>query len=342
MSQPEALNDRLARLSGVVDEQLVALLAARGEAVANLNEGMLYALGLDLPDVADRGKRIRPALCLLVAEDLGAPREAALPFALGIELMHNFALVHDDIEDGDTVRRNRPAVWRQFGLPHGVNIGDYLLVHVYRALLLPAPGLTDAARLRLMGLMTEALDHTHIGQALDMNARTDRAFAMPAYERIVREKTGHYLAAPMLGGAVVGGAGTEILAAIERFGLAVGPMFQILDDLIDLTQGKGRGGETGNDIREGKRSFMVAWTAARASAAERERLFDILDLERDATTAAHVAEAAALFERHGALAAARDRVDALHHDALAALAALPEPLATTLRQVNDYLRQRQK
>ena len=175
-----------------------------------------------------------------------------------------------------------------------------------------------------------------------MNARAQRHFAMHEYERIVREKTGHYLAAPMLGGATVAAAPALVHDALERFGLAVGPMFQILDDVIDLTQGKGRGGELGNDIREGKRSFLVAWTVSQASPADATRLFDILDLPRVETTPAHVQEATRLFEQCGALQAARERVDSLHQEALEALRDLPEPLATTLRHFSEHLRQRQR
>ena len=71
------------------------------------------------------GKRIRPALCLLTCEALGGRIDDALPFAAGVELLHNMLLLHDDIEDGDEVRRDQPTVWKRFGVPNAINAGDY-------------------------------------------------------------------------------------------------------------------------------------------------------------------------------------------------------------------------
>ena len=243
---------------------------AATEPVANLHDAMAFGLGSDLTNPAQRGKRIRPILCLVAAESLGAERAMAMPFALAIELMHNFALVHDDMEDGDVMRRGRDAVWVRYGVPHAINIGDYLLVQTYRALTEWGPKALDGAtRFRLMRLITDALDHTHIGQALDMNARNHRWISMDVYLRIVREKTGFYLAAPIQGGALVAGADQATLDRIGKMALNLGPMFQIIDDIIDLTDGKGRE-STGSDIREGKRSYLVAW-AARALLRPRAR-----------------------------------------------------------------------
>ncbi len=309
--------------------------AAGAERVQNLHDAMHYALGSDIADPALRGKRIRPILCLLTAQSLAADPADAMPFALAIELMHNFALVHDDMQDGDVMRRGRDAAWVRFGSAHAINIGDYLLVHTVRALT-DAGRLDPAVRLRLLTLIGSALDHTHIGQALDMNARGRRAVSLEDYLRIVREKTGYYLAAPIQGGAIVAGAGEPILAAIAQMAQFLGPMFQIIDDIIDLTDGKGREA-IGSDIREGKRSYLVAHAAERATPAERERLFDILDAPRAQTTPAMIQEAAAIFDRHGSIAAGRAYCDQLYDQSRQALADLPAPLAATLGEVFELL-----
>lgn len=309
------------------------------EPIPNLHDAMAYALGIDADAPAGpaaRGKRIRPVLCLLSAEALGAPLAAAEPFALAIELMHNFCLVHDDLEDGDRTRRGRPAVWVRYGLPHGINAGDFLLVQAQRALVTEGRALTPETRLRLLRLFVFTLERTHIGQALDISARADRAITEDHYLRLVREKTGHYLAAPIQGGAIVAGADEATLATIAEMAAFLGPMFQIMDDIIDLTDGKGRE-STGSDIREGKRSFLVAFTAARCSPAERDRLFDLLDKARDATTAEDVAEVRALFEKHNAIEAGRDRCRQLYRASLAELEKLPAPLAAALGPVFESL-----
>ncbi|MCB2154449.1 polyprenyl synthetase family protein [bacterium] len=338
---PAELSAAFERYSEMVDDQLAAIIGAE-EQVASLHDGMLYSMGLDIPDRAARGKRLRPVLCLLTAESLGAAAEEALAFACGIELMHNFALVHDDIEDGDEVRRDRPSTHLKYGLAHGVNIGDYLFCKVW-SVLLDEPRWSDATRLELMRLMSSTLDHTHIGQSLDISAR-DRGenFRMEEYYRLVREKTAYYLAAPMVGGAIVAGADAEIRDALSRFGHALGPMFQITDDLLDLTKGKGRGGLLGSDIKEGKRSFLVADVASRADAADRTRLFEILDKSREDTTSDDVAWVIELFERCGTLDVARARCKELLEEGIAALESVPQPLRDQLTAVARQVSTRQR
>lgn len=314
--------------SAWVDERLVEFVT-RDEPVDNLHEAMLYAMGLDIDDRLQRGKRIRPVLCLQACEALGGDLERAMPFACAIEIFHNFALVHDDLEDGDRRRRDRDTVWVRYGAPQAVNIGDYMFTKVFALLTEDAPRGEPALDFQLLRLMVETLDHTHIGQALDMNARGKRAFTMDDYLRIAREKTGYYLAAPILGGMMVAGADKEALDGVRRFGQCIGPLYQVIDDLIDLTEGKGRG-ETGSDVREGKRSYLVAYSAERVTEDERARLFDILDLPRDETNEDHIAFAVELFERYKALEAARSYALELYEDSIQCLSAVPRPLADLL------------
>jgi geranylgeranyl pyrophosphate synthase len=313
--------------------------------VPNLHDALLYALGLDQADPAARGKRIRPALCLVACEALGGEAEAALPFAMAIELMHNFFLVHDDIEDGDRFRRGRPSVWARYGLAHGINVGDYLLTKVFAALLWRGEAVGGGRRgeptLPLVRLLVSTLEFTHVGQAQDINARTRRDFSVDDYLEMARNKTGYYLAAPMVGGAMIAGASAPVLDALRAFGQAVGPVFQIVDDIIDLTHGKGRE-ETGCDIREGKRSFLVAHTASAASPAEREELFRALDRPREETTSDDVRRVAELFAKYGAVEAGRERCRALMRQAREALAPAPERLRETLTAIFDDLLDRRK
>ena len=328
-------------LAAPFERELRAFCAHVGRAgVANLHDAAVYALGADIEDAALRGKRIRPILCLMTAEALGADRALAMPFALSIELMHNFALVHDDMEDGDIMRRGRDAAWIKYGVPHAINIGDFLLVSTMTALTEWGPAALDAAaRFRLLRLIAAALDHTHVGQALDMNARARRSFSKEEYLRIVREKTGYYLAAPIQGGAIVAGADDATLAAIGEMAQFLGPLFQIIDDIIDLTDGKGRE-SIGSDIREGKRSYLVAHAAERATPAERERLFDILDLPREATGAEAIQELVVLFEKYDAIGAGRAYCQALYQQSQGVLARLPVPLARRLGPVFELLARR--
>lgn len=305
----------------------------REEAVPNLHDGVLYAMGLDDAEAA-RGKRLRPVMCLATAEVLGGDPRRAMPFACAIELMHNFALVHDDIEDGDEIRRGRPTVWKHYGLPHGINIGDYIFCKVVSTLAHDGK-MDDALRLRLIRLMSETLDHTHIGQSLDISARAGM-IGVEEYTRLVSEKTGYYLAAPMLGGAMVAGADDDVLDAIRAYGRAIGPMYQVRDDLLDLSPAKGRDA-IGSDIREGKRSFLVAHASAHLGHTQRDRLRAILDAPRAQTTEAMVEEAIALLQSSGAMDAAELLCRELETQGLEAIQSLPAGLKGLLEDICRYL-----
>lgn len=329
-----------ARAQRDVDHALRGLIAPPGgdEPIPNLDDALAYALGLDDAS-ANPGKRIRPLLCLLVCEALGGDGRAAMPFATAIELMHNFCLVHDDIEDGDEWRRGRPAVWKRYGLAHAINSGDYLFTKVFAALLSGGNAVSPEKGVRFFELMSSTLDHTHRGQALDINARHEQAMTVDHYMRLVTEKTGYYLAAPLVAGAIAADGGREVEAALNDFGLAIGPMFQIRDDLIDLTHGKGREA-IGSDIREGKRSFLVAWVCERSPEEQCRELCRILDLPREETTPDHVLATIRLFESAGAFQEAQNRCEALKRQALDALRPLPERLRAVLEEVTLYLADR--
>lgn len=324
-----------------VDAALRRLIATPwGDApIANLDDALAYSLGLDA-GAPDGGKRLRPLLCLLVCSRLSGKTEPALPFAAGIELMHNFALVHDDIEDGDEYRRGRPAVWKKYGLPHGINIGDYLFTRIFAALLMNKDSSRPETVVRFFDAMNTALDHTHRGQALEMNARSGPV-TLDQYMRIVTEKTGYYLAAPLIAGVIAAEGPAEYETVLGRFGLLLGPMFQIADDLIDLTNGKGREA-IGSDIREGKRSFLVAHVCRVGSEEDKKELLRILDLSRQDTTPEDVRKAIGIFEQYGAFDEARKTCVDLKIRALSELESLPPHLRDPLREVTEYLVDRKK
>ena len=332
---------RVEQLGAQFEETLRGFVSeASATPIPNLHDAMAYALGTDVDESAQRGKRLRPALCLLTAEALGADLELARPFAVAIELMHTFCLVHDDIEDGDLMRRGRPTVWSRYGQAHAINVGDYLLVQTYRALTdWGTPKLDGPMRLRLLRILTAALERTHIGQAMDINARGRGSISVERYMELAREKTGFYLAAPIQGAAVVAGADEELIATIGRMAEFLGPLFQIVDDIIDLTEGKGREA-VGSDVREGKRSFLVAHTSAHCTAREAEKLLDILDRPREETSDQDVGWVAGLFERHGAIEAGRAQCAKLYQESLTHLDALPEPLRLALGPVLESLARR--
>lgn len=284
------------------------------------------------------GKRIRPALCLIACETLGGDPERALPFAAGVELLHNMLLVHDDIEDGDTMRRNKPTVWKAYGVANGVNVGDYLLGRALSAVM-GTPG-DDALRAGLLQVFIATYERTIEGQALDINARSREDFGVDDYMRMAMLKTGHYLVLGMIGGAMIAGAPEATLGVLREFGESIGPAFQIRDDLIDLTEGKGRGGVKGSDIREGKASILYAHALGHASPADRARLIAVMRADRDATSDGDVAWAIDLYQRAGSMRFASETADALVARARGSLSRLPPTQRAALDDLLTYIAER--
>lgn len=333
----ENLSKRIGELALIIDGELLRLMSV-GDPLENLHGAAIYSMGLDVEDRAVRGKRLRPVLSLLTGEALGVDTTRTLSFACAIELLHNFALVHDDIEDGDTMRRGRPAVHEQYGLAHGINCGDYLFGRVFSTIA-NDPHLDGETMRKLLVLLSETMEHLFQGQCLDITARGSRSFTMAEYTRLVERKTGSYLAAPMLGAAIIAGMDGVALEHLREFGRAMGPLFQIKDDLIDLTTGKGRG-HIGNDIREGKRSFLVTALCEVCTGEEKERLFDILDRDRDKTTDEDVREVLNLFGKYKVMERGEARCAELYREGLDATTELPEELGTMLRAMAEYLTHR--
>lgn len=286
------------------------------------------------------GKRIRPAICVLTCERLGGDPGSALPFAAAVEIMHNMFLVHDDLEDGDTVRRDRPTVWVQYGVGDAVNVGDYLLgIGLQSVLKSPVP---EGTLVRLMRAFTDAFVTTCRGQALDMNLRASEGVTADDYLRLVTLKTGRYLALGMVGGAIIAGLDDEAVEAIGELGENMGPAFQIRDDMIDLTIGKGRGGVTGCDIREGKPSILYAHAVGAAAAEDRARLLDIMGRSRKDTTDEDVEWVRDLYERLGSFDFARSEADRLVQQAFDTIERIPVADKGFFRDLTRYMVDRTK
>ncbi len=310
------------------------------EKIENLHDGMMYSLGLDTTDRKTRGKRVRPVLALMTCESLGEDMGKAIPFAISTELLHNFLLVHDDIEDEDETRRNRPSVWKKYGSAHGINIGDYIFVKTYRAVLKSGEvGVENEKLVKLVDLLTKTVDRTGIGQAMDIGARDADDISVEQYMRTVTEKTGYYLAYPIIGGAIISGASDEILKSLEDFGTYIGPVFQIADDILDLTEGKGRE-EIGCDIKEGKRSLLVALAVAECSPEESGKLFEILNKDREDTTDEDVSWVISLFKKYQIIEKAKERAREMLDSARSSIQNVPGELRENLSAAAEFFLER--
>jgi geranylgeranyl diphosphate synthase, type II len=204
------------------------------------------------------GKRIRPLLTCATATSLGVDVANALAPACAVEFMHAYSLIHDDLPsmDDDDLRRGRPTVHIAFNEATAILAGDALQALAFETLLDDVT-VPPAARLDMVRVLARAVGWQGMvgGQAFDMDA-TGRAISVDALERMHRGKTGALLCASVELGAIASGADDRQRAALCDFGAALGLAFQIVDDLLDVTQSTQRiGKRAGADADLGKNTF---------------------------------------------------------------------------------------
>lgn len=329
----ENIERLLAELGPAFEQEMLKVIPKEG--VTNLHDAVWYHLD-------SGGKRMRPVLAVVTCRALGGDSAKIMPFAASCELLHNWFLVHDDIEDGDEFRRGQPTVWKKFGIEHGINIGDYMSEKVYELVLLSGEaGLDIEKTLALVKVVAETCSVTAEGQTMDMNLRNEDNPTEEQYLETVSKKTGWYFTLPIAGGAIVAGASPDVLKKIRAFGMKAGPAFQIADDLLDLTEGKGRE-NIGADIKEGKRSMMVVHAASKASPEDKQRLFDILNSSREQTSQEDVLWAKQLFERTGSIEYAQEKARSMVAEAKEVSAGLPEEARKILDDFADFVIERKR
>jgi geranylgeranyl diphosphate synthase type I len=212
-----------------------------------------------LPDHS--GKRLRPMLCLLCCEAAGGDPDRALPAASSVELVHNFSLVHDDIQDSSPTRRGRRTVWKVWGAPHGINVGDGLFVLARQSLeRLGRKGVP----LRRIQSATVALDRACLalceGQFFDMTFEEQVDIALDDYLWMIQHKTGALLAASAQMGAIVSSDDQQEIESYRRFGENLGIAFQIQDDILGAWGDEDTTGKSAaTDIRDKKKTFPVVY-----------------------------------------------------------------------------------
>ena len=259
------------------------------------------------------GKLLRPCLVLFAAEELGARPGAALPAAVALELVHNFSLVHDDIQDRDRMRRGRPTLWAVHGEAEAINAGDLLHAIAFREIVrcesVAAACLADAT-----------IDMIE-GQSLDLSYE-GRFVSIDEYLTMVDRKTGALLRCALELGGIVSEADDDVRLSLRELGMALGRAFQIRDDALGIWgDGSVVGKPQGSDVRRRKKSFPAVWTFERANSADRRKLESIYSGE--SMGEADVALVVALMERLGAPAAAADAARNHLADAVECLGRVP-------------------
>jgi geranylgeranyl diphosphate synthase, type II len=243
-------------LRAVVENALDRALPAETAWPATIHRAIRYSLFAG-------GKRIRPVLVLAAGGAVGGAREELLPLACAAEMIHTYSLIHDDLPamDDDDLRRGKPTSHKVFGEAIAILAGDALLTRAFHLMAEVPPGWdADRVRRRLAAtaVLGEACGTAGLigGQVEDLESE-GKATSADTLERLHRAKTGALLGACVRGGAILGGACPEDLARLSCYADAIGLAFQVVDDVLDATEGAERLGKTaGKDEAAQKATYV--------------------------------------------------------------------------------------
>lgn len=232
-----SLQQTIQTMLPAVEDELKAVLKRTIKPAYPELRGMLsYHLGWEGDGVGPeaQGKRIRPLMVLLCAASGGADWRAALPAAAAVELLHNFSLIHDDIQDNSPLRRGRQTVWVRWGVPQAINAGDVMFTQAFRALHRLSETASAAVALEAHQVLEETCLQLTEGQYLDISYENQPAIPMDDYWPMVGGKTSALLGCCAELGALVAGVGAERRGAYREFGFTLGLAFQVLDDWLGI------------------------------------------------------------------------------------------------------------
>ncbi len=284
------------------------------------------------------GKRIRPALALIGCNIYSDNIESAVKPALGLEVFHNFTLLHDDLMDGADMRRNKPTVHKRWSPNTAILSGDAMLIASYKLI-----GETDPAYLsEVLALFTETALAICGGQQYDMEFEQRMDVAEEEYLHMIELKTAVLLACALKMGALIGGAPAHEADLLYKYGIDLGLAFQIQDDLLDVygdaeTFGKNIGG----DILCNKKTFLLINALKLAEGEKRNEVMSWLQRE-EYTPSDKIAFFTTLYEELGVKELAEKKIKYYFEKAKARLADLnvPAERLDVLTEVSDKLMKR--
>ncbi|MDR2935788.1 MAG: polyprenyl synthetase family protein [Rikenellaceae bacterium] len=290
--------------------------------------------------MAAGGKRVRPVLALAACNLFCGDAERAVDAALGIEVFHNFTLLHDDIMDDAPLRRGRPTVHERWSPNAAILSGDAMVILAYELMSQVDPSVLPA----VLAVFNRVAMEVCKGQRYDMDFEQRTDVSKSEYLRMIELKCAVLLGGAARIGAIIGGAAEAEAQKLYDFGVALGLAFQLQDDLLDTygnpeTFGKAIGG----DILAGKKTFLFIHALERAEGEIRKRLLRLLR-SPGSDPQQKIAETRALYTETGAERAVRDLVFVYFRQAEMILDNLTVDAArkTTLREISDTLKNRER
>ncbi len=275
------------------------------------------------------GKRLRPALTLMTAENFGGQGKDALHAAMAVELFHNFSLIHDDIMDEAPVRRGKETVHTKWNNHIAILSGDVLFVKAYESL-----AKCDVKYLpELINLFNKTATEVCEGQQMDMDFETREIVSEQEYIEMIRLKTSVLLGCAIQFGGIVSDLDEKMQKALYDFGQYIGIAFQIKDDLLDLYgESEKIGKQIGGDVLSDKKTLLNI--KARELGCDMTKLSSIIEPNE------RVLSAQQIFKGFGAKEAAEKKMEAYYNHAIRSLEALPEIQKDLFKSFATYLIER--
>ncbi len=264
--------------------------------------------------IAAGGKRLRPALLLLMCGALGYRGEQRLNLAAVVEFIHTATLLHDDVVDGSTLRRGRATANESFGNPASVLVGDFLYSRAFQMMV-------DAGDMRIMRTLAEATNVIAEGEVQQLMNMHDASLSEVDYLQVIRSKTAKLFEASARIAALLSLATPEIEACCAEYGQALGTAFQVIDDVLDYDGDVAEMGKNlGDDLREGKVTLPLIVAMQRGTEAERQLLREAIE----SGGAEKMTEIVDIVQRTGALEVTRRLAASEAQRAVDALAFIPD------------------
>jgi geranylgeranyl diphosphate synthase type I len=231
--------------------------------------------------IGKEGKGLRPSLCLFTCEAVGGSVNDAMPAAVALEFIHNFSLIHDDIQDRDEFRHGRETLWKIWGIPKALMAGNVLKVlsdHCLMQLVTRDIGFNRV--ICVVEMLTEACLTMIEGQSLDISYEGNYAVSIEEYFNMISRKTGALIQCSMEVGATIGTEDHNLIHSLRDIGASLGTMFQIRDDVLGIWGDQHLTGKpVGADIKRKKESFPLVYSLTKATKKQRELLFQIYNKE---------------------------------------------------------------
>ncbi|MGH2582872.1 MAG: polyprenyl synthetase family protein [Anaerolineales bacterium] len=313
-----ALEQYRAAMLPAIEEALKAVVQrASSKGQEALHAMLTYHLGWEGEGAGPRatGKRIRPTLLLLCTAAAQDEWHKALPAAAAVELLHNFSLIHDDIQDKSEQRRGRPTLWHLHGVPQAINAGDAMFALAHMALEDLETASSSLVYLEAARLLPRTSLQLTQGQHLDLAYESMEKLSTDAYWPMVWGKTAMLIRACTHLGALVAGAGGVQLKAYMVFGEKLGLAYQVHDDLLGIWGDPDEMGKSAHsDLLSGKKSLPVLFALNQNGEFARR-------WKNGGVNSVEVRELADLLEAEGGRDYAREQSNRLTTEALEALAA---------------------